>query len=161
MTEAERLVGKHRRNGLLIDSNLFLLLLVGSTREQRIPRFDRTQKYTVRDFRLLREFVSQFETVVTTPHVLTEVSNLASLKGRELLAVRTRFRQIVDRTEELYEQSRNIMADAAFAKLGLADAAIRVAANRPLLVVTDDLALYHYLSTSGLDAINFNHVRPL
>jgi hypothetical protein len=159
--EAERLIQKHRRNGLLIDSNLFLLLLVGSTNESRIERFNRTQNYTIEDFRLLCGFVQQFENVVTPPHVLAEVSNLATLQEPELRALRSKFQEITKHTLEVYEQSREIVADATFAKLGLTDAAIRRIATRPVLVLTDDLPLYYYLSTSGLDAVNFNHVRQL
>ena len=161
MTEAERLLDKHRHNGLLVDSNLFLLFLVGSTNESRIAKFNRTQKYTIGDFRLLRGFIGQFKSVSTTPHILAEVSNLSTIEEPELGTMRATFHNIVRQTEEFYEESREVMTDAAFAKLGLTDAAIRRIASRPLLVLTDDLPLYHYLSTAGLDAINFNHIRML
>jgi hypothetical protein len=159
VTEAARLLEKHRRNGLLIDSNLFLLFLIGSVNEKRIQQFDRTQKYDVAAFKLLRKFVAQFENVVTTPHVLTEISNLATLKQPELRALRTRLATVVQRTQEIYEETATVVVDPAFQKLGLTDAAIRRVAERPLLVLTDDLPLYHYLSTVGLDAINFTHLR--
>ena len=79
-----RLIEKYRRNGLLIDSNLFLLWVVGSTNESRIARFNRTQKYSVEDFRLLRILVHEFQEVVTSPHILTELSNLATIEEPEL-----------------------------------------------------------------------------
>jgi hypothetical protein len=28
-----------------------------------------------------------------------------------------------------------------------------------MLVLTDDLPLYHYLAIAGLDAVNLNHIR--
>jgi hypothetical protein len=161
LIELDRLIEKHRRNGLLIDSNLFLLWVVGSTNESRIARFNRTQKYSVQDFRLLRVLVHEFQEIVTSPHILTEVSNLATIEEPELRTLRSNFHQIVQRTQEICEESRTGCADDAFPRFGLTDAAIRRTASRPLLVLTDDLPLYHYLSTSGLDAINFNHIRPL
>jgi hypothetical protein len=96
---------------------------------------------------------------VTTPHVLTEVSNLATLKPPELPALRAELEMVAKRTQEVYEESTKVVTDPAFQKFGLTDAAIRRVAERPMLVLTDDLPLYHYLSTAGLDAINFNHIR--
>jgi len=154
-----RLIEKHRRNGLLIDANLLLLLVVGKTSEARIAKFKRTQQYTVEHFRLLRDLVDRFQPVVTTPHVLTEVSNLAALQEPELSALRTEFHVIVQDARELYDETAELVQDPAFRKLGLTDAAIRKVAERPLLVLTDDLPLYHYLRGAGLDAINFNHIR--
>lgn len=88
------LIEKHRGNGLLLDSNLCVLYLVGKTNENRIPRFNRTQAYTIQQFHLLDWIVKRFRTMVTTPHVLTEVSNLARVGppelGRLRLASRTR-----------------------------------------------------------------------
>jgi hypothetical protein len=159
MTELDRLVEKHRANGLLIDSNLFLLYLVGNTNELRIPKFDRTQRYTIPEFRLLGRLVAQFRKVITTPHVLTEVSNLARLNGAELLKLRAKFNEIVQATSEFYEESRTIMASSLFAKFGLTDAAIGILSQRPMLVLTDDLQLYTTLTNRGVDAINFNHIR--
>lgn len=159
MTEARRLLEKHRRNGLLIDSNLFLLFLIGSVNDRRIERFGRTQKYDVVAFKLLRKFIAEFENVVTTPHVLTEISNLATLKQPELRAFRTQLATVVQRTQEIHEDTATVVADPAFQKFGITDAAIRRVAARPLLVLTDDFLLYHYLSTAGVDAINFNHIR--
>lgn len=161
MTDARRLIEKHRSNGVIVDSNLLLLLVIGSTNENRVPQFDRTQQYTVDDFRLLQEIVAECRSVLTTPHVLTEVSNLAKLRNPELSKARAKLREISEATEEFYEPSRHVMADATFVSFGLTDAAIRLIADRPALVLTDDLPLFHYLSRKGLDAINFNHLRVL
>ncbi len=159
MTDPAGLVEKHLSNGLLIDTNLFLLLLIGATNQRRIEKFSRTDKFSVADYRLLAYVVGQFKTVLTTPHVLTEVSNLAKLGNPELTTLRGRFRDIVERTEEIYEASRTVMAEPTFAALGLTDAAITLAAKRPMLVLTDDLELYRVLFRHGVDVINFNHLR--
>lgn len=63
----------------LVDSNLLLLYIVGKCDPRIIPRFTRTEKYTIKDFELLQALLERvFKTVVTTPNVLTEVSNLAT-----------------------------------------------------------------------------------
>jgi uncharacterized protein YaiI (UPF0178 family) len=53
------------------------------------------------------------------------------------------------------------MGSDLFARFGLTDAAIANAAQRPMLVLTDDLPLYQTLVHQGVDAINFNHIRTL
>ena len=159
MSSLDQLINKHRANGLLIDTNLLLLYLVGRTNKNRIPMFKRTQQYTIEDFELLEILISQFTALITTPHLLTELSNLATLQEPELLKLRVVFKETVEQTQEFYDESRHIVSDVAFDHLGLADAAIATLCHRNLLVLTDDLPLYVALTTRGLDAINFNHIR--
>ena len=66
----------YRWEGLLIDSNLLLLLFVGLRDRDRIQKFKRTAQFTIRDFERLAAFIRRFKEVVTTPSILTEVSNL-------------------------------------------------------------------------------------
>jgi hypothetical protein len=160
MTELERLIEKHRANGLLIDSNLLVLLFVGRTNRRRISNFKRTSAYGVSDYELLEQLVSVFGRTLTTPHVLTEVSNLTTLSRAELSNIREIMKQSVEIMEELHEPSRVVVRDQAFYRLGIADAAIStVCAN--VLVLTDDFDLYDSLGRRGIDAINFNHLRTL
>ena len=67
MTEEERLIAKHRANGLLIDSNLLVLLLVGRTNPARIANCNRTSSYDVVAYELLERFVAVFDRKLTTP----------------------------------------------------------------------------------------------
>ena len=159
MSVYDQLIEKHRANGLLIDTNLLLLHLVGRTNKNRIPLFKRTQRYTLDDFELLEILVSQFTTLITTPHLLTELNSLARLQEPELSKLRTMFKETVEQTQEYYDESRKIVSDASFNRLGLADAAIATLCRRSLLVLTDDLELYYALTVRGFDAINFNHIR--
>jgi hypothetical protein len=71
MTDVDGLINKHRGTGLFIDTNLLLMYLVGQTNRDRIPIFKRTRQHTPEDFDLL-ERLTQFDTLVTTLHVLTE-----------------------------------------------------------------------------------------
>jgi rRNA-processing protein FCF1 len=154
------LIEKHRANGLLIDTNLLILYLVGRTNKRRILTFKRTQTYAIEDFDLLERFISNFNKLITTPHVLTEVSNLASLHGKELRALRGAFRSLVEQMKEFFDESQSVVADASFDRLGLTDAAIAMIGRHNLLVLTDDLDLHTLLLRRGVDALNFNHIRP-
>ena len=50
MFDAATLIEKHRGKGVLVDTNLFVLLLVGLVNENRILNFQRTQDFTIEDF---------------------------------------------------------------------------------------------------------------
>jgi hypothetical protein len=53
MLDARALIGKHRSKGVLVDTNLLVLLLVGLVNKRRIRRFKRTRDFTPADFDLL------------------------------------------------------------------------------------------------------------
>jgi hypothetical protein len=141
MNSIRELVDKHRANGLLIDTNLLVLCLVGRTNKRRIEVFKRTRSYTVKDYELLEQLIAQFSRLVTTPHILTETSNLTDLSGPEVKKLRSFFRSYINSADETMHVSRVVVADSAFAHLGLADTAIALASGTPMLVLTDDLTL--------------------
>jgi hypothetical protein len=62
-----RLVDRHRQNGILVDANLLLLLVVGRFDERRIQRFERTRDFVIEDFRLLDAMVRPFFTNLKHP----------------------------------------------------------------------------------------------
>ena len=76
--DIDALVQRYASRGVLLDSNLLLLLCVGSFRRQEIGRFKRTAQYGACDYDLLVDFLSRFKSVVTTPNVLTEVNGLSN-----------------------------------------------------------------------------------
>lgn len=158
MTELDRLIQKHRVNGLLIDSNLLVLLIVGRTNRHRVSQFKRTNTYTYSDYELLELFVSFFERTLITPNVATEVSNLTDLSGNELAVARQRLQEFVVLSDERYAKSQSVVRTPAFPQLGLTDAALASLGDNAL-VLTDDLSLFSYLTHIGIDAINFAYIR--
>ena len=76
---ASLLFKRFRSKGVLIDSNLLLLLLVGSFDTNLVinASFKRVAKYNLEDFETLQNLLRYFTISVTTAHLLTEVSNLA------------------------------------------------------------------------------------
>lgn len=76
---AEHVINKFLPRGVLVDTNLLLLYAVGQYDEELLlpGRFDRLAAYSLEDFHLLSRLMSLFQVRVTTPHVLTEVSNWA------------------------------------------------------------------------------------
>src|ERR1035437_10133139 len=161
MLDAKGLIEKHRAKGVLVDTNLLVLLLVGTVNRQRIRNFKRTGDFTPADYDLLVHLIDWFGRLIATPHVLSQVSDLTDLSGKELVAIRERFNVLVENIAESYDTSRTLVADPLFKRLGLADAAIATVCSRGILVLTADVQLQIALQERDIDALNFNHIRPL
>ncbi|MHC5611470.1 MAG: PIN domain-containing protein [Nostoc sp.] len=67
------LVRRYCQKGILIDTNILLLFLVGSVNQERINKFNRTQQFIPEDYKLLLAFIGSFQKLVTTPNILTKV----------------------------------------------------------------------------------------
>jgi hypothetical protein len=162
MLDAAALIEKHHGKGVLVDTNLLVLLLVGTVGRRHIEKFKRTQGFTPEDFDILSSLVSWFgPRLVTTPHVLSQVSDLTDLPGKERHPIRTLLRSYIEIVEERYDTARVLAAHPLFERLGLTDAAIATVCARETLILTADLELALALQNRGIDALNFNHVRQL
>lgn len=58
--------------------------------------------------------MAEFKTLITTPHVLTEVSNLGDLQGQEREFFRSRFVCIIEQSREHYDESRLVVREDCF-----------------------------------------------
>lgn len=162
MLDAGSLIKKHRARGVFVDTNLLVLLLVGLVNSEPIRNFKRTQDFTIDDFHLLENLVRWFGIpLFSTPHVLSQVSDLTDLSGRERTMIRQLFKSVIATIEEQYDAAKELVANPLFDRFGLGDASIAAVCKRNILILTTDLPLQIALEASGLDALNFNHVRAL
>lgn len=157
------LVGRYRTAGVLVDTNLLLLYFVGAYDPDLVATFPRTaDRFAPEDFYTLSNFLERFERFVTTPHVLTEVSNMMGrLSGRARAGCFAFFAQTIASMHEYHAPAPMLSANAAFSTFGITDTAIMDASHGAYLVLTDDLPLYAYLSGHGVDVLNFNNIRQL
>jgi hypothetical protein len=154
------LLQTYGRKHLFVDTNVLLPLVIGSYDRTLIPRFKRTTMYTVEDYDLALRFVGLFDQLVTTPSVLTEVSNLAAQLGSSMRAQCFEvFSRIVQRLEERHTPSATIVESPAFLRFGLTDATALRIAHRDVIVLTDDLRLASHMEQESLPVLNFTHLR--
>ena len=159
--EPSQLIAKYRGKGVLLDTNLMVLLAIGLYKRERISSFKRTDKYTARDFSLVTDIMNKFERRITTPHILAETDNLTrQLPGREHNAVAAILAPLIENLFEIYSPSVTAVRHERYSTLGLTDC-VTIAAADEILVITDDLRLSNILSHLGRDAININHIRTL
>ena len=158
MTTDERVFNQYRGKRILLDTNLLLLFLLGTFERGRITRFKRTSGFSESDFDLLAKFLASFRTLVTTPHLLTEVSNLAdSLPVHLKVAWSEHFALQTSTLIELFEPATEVMKQPSFAAFGLADAAIHgIAADT--LILTEDFPLSGFLRSQNIAVLNFKEL---
>ncbi len=149
-----------RRRSILLDSNLLLLLVIGSIDPAWISRYKRTSHYTTEQFGLLSAIVASSQSLVTTPHILTEVSNLANAlpeDQRDEFAVQ--FRLIIAKFEERFVPAITLAKDKLF-RFGIADTAMYHAANG-VLILTSDGRFAKVANALGAEALDLETVSAL
>lgn len=154
------ILARYRSTGILIDTNILLLLIVGSYKRDLVGRHKRTVTFLPRDYDLLVRLVGQFDKILTTHAIMCEVSNLASQIGdpdrTEILATLRRF---VGAMQEHAISSIDASRCERFLKIGITDSGILELAKTDIPVLTDDIVLANFIRASGATAFNFNHYR--
>lgn len=145
----------------VVDTNLLLVYLVGRIDPQLIIKFKKTNsRYCVEDFKILDELFGNFNKFVTTPNILTEVSNLGGqLTGNDKEHFFILLAEFIQKTTEKYIHSSEISKDNLFIKYGITDRGLLELASTGHLIITDDFRLSAYCNSLGFHSINFNHLR--
>ncbi len=149
----------YSRRGAVVDSNLLLLFFVGTYDRKTIATQSRLARFTVEDFELLHKLLSRFHRVITTPNILTEVSNLSNaIAEKDRQAYYSSFAARLTLLDEQSVRSQ-VALQSRWARFGLTDAVIATIAKNKYLVITDDFRLSQSLQRDGIDTLNFNHLR--
>jgi rRNA-processing protein FCF1 len=159
MMDASAQLRLYRPRGAVIDTNLLLLYFLGSFQRKQIRSNKRLAIFDEDDFELLSRLLSLFKKIVTTPNILTEVSNLSD--GVPESQRESYFMEFRRRLSILAEEC--VLSETAlnskWLRFGLTDAAIATISRERYLVITDDFRLSQALASDGIDALNFNHLR--
>lgn len=112
-------------SGLIIDTNLLLLLVIGAIEEGRhIKNSNRLKEYDEGDYQIVVSFMGRFKEVYITPYIATEVSNLIDLNGH----ARTMAFEAAQLLFSQFQQiETNISVDSAmhlFSTYGLTDTSL-------------------------------------
>ncbi len=150
-----------------MDANLLLVYFVGLydnvSGYRVIDGFRYTKgRYTTGDFDRLAALIEQFDSQITTPHILTEVSNmLGHLADPARETCFGLMKEIIPSLEERGVSAEDLSGDAMFVRFGVTDSGIRKSATKPCLVLTDDYPLAGYLDKIGVDVLNYHHIKLL
>lgn len=145
---------------LVIDTNLLVLYVVGSTSRDYIAKHKRLTNFTDIDYDLLLHTIKKASKILVTPNILTETSNLAAQIAEPARSRILGFLKLmIESTEERYHESRVAVGHSEFVRLGLTDVVLLEAISEHAVLLTTDLNLYLVAINRGLNAFNFNHIR--
>lgn len=152
------------RNGVIFDTNLLIILLVGLYRKEEISRF-LTAKCLETDFDIIRSLIIKYNlTCTVTPQILAEVSNLTfdHFKEPGLKEYLQKTISYIAIASEEYVTKESLTDKYHLPMLGYCDSSIIEASKlKGYLVVTEDIKLYGTLMREGCPAININHIRSM
>jgi hypothetical protein len=150
----------HLGKPAILDSNLLLFSWCANFNPSLINTFKRLNSFQREDIDILSETLKVFQAVKTTPHVLTEVSNLANQMPKWIKDDwAEHFSKQIQIISEEWIPSATV-ATGEFMWLGLADAALVALANTHV-ILTLDFPLSNSLESQGLNVINFTHLRSI
>lgn len=144
---------------IYIDTELLVLLVVGTTKRELILKHRRLQKFQVQDYDLLMRIIQNVDQLLLTPNILTEASNLlAQHRDPEKARFFKTLRALVDKSEEKVVPSQDASNNRHFIRLGLTDEALLEVVSKSTPLLTTDLDLYlAATSKDGEAAVNFRH----
>ncbi|MFA6129956.1 MAG: hypothetical protein WC731_03110 [Candidatus Omnitrophota bacterium] len=152
---------KYSSKGIILDTNVFLLYLIGVYDQNFISNCGRLNKFDKADFSILCSFLKHFTKILTTPQILSELSNLslAEIKQPKLAMYLKDFVKVLKDSREEYIHKDILVANPLVYKFGLTDLSIFESAHKnKCMVLTEDFDLYTYLINNKCIAINFNHL---
>ena len=152
------MIKKYRNTGVVFDTNLLLLLVVGLS-EQSVSKHKRLSAFVEEDFQLIKTIAEQFDTIAAPSGVIAEVSNIIGYGGTVWPNMHDRIIETVTHEERSYA-AKELLGTKSLRELGYTDSLLCEKICSEFLFITDDHKLYSMACTCG-DAINFNHIRPL
>lgn len=144
----------------LIDTNLFVLLVVGSVNKNYISSHKRTNDYTIEDYDVLMNNLNNYQELWVTSHCLAEVSNLLKqTDGKKKVELLEGLKFICLKANESHLRHTTIINDENYFRLGIADTGIVQKSKRVTCTFTVDFDLYLSISHLNRNVINFHHLR--
>jgi hypothetical protein len=146
-----RSLEKFHGKRLLLDTNLLLRYFMGCF-YRLSPEIQPHSSFNEEEFDLLAQIIGHFKKpgrVLTTPHLLTEVSNVSKKLKENRTAFLLFIRQMIPELDERFDARRigaaRLAGQECFLRFGLADAAIIDLSYDPVLILTNDKAMASYL----------------
>ncbi|MDE2038127.1 MAG: hypothetical protein KGI69_02835 [Patescibacteria group bacterium] len=168
--EIKAYIFKFQPEGIIIDTQVLLLLLIGDYDQSLIGNCNIISGFDQEDYAKLKNILGLFNgrKLVITPHILAELSNLSKqafkVRGEKSLDY---FQSIICFLETAKEESCDmrsfmgmgveIIYNYGFTDLGIFE--IARLKDKKLAILTDDLGLSVYAQQSSIPAIKLSHFK--
>jgi len=161
---------KYRPEGLIVDTNILLLFLVGNYNKELIEKCElftnNNKKYCVDDFETLKKIFAYFRRLIITPQIIAELSNL-SITGGDIKSKETfhaYINAVIDflrSAEERHQKIESIwgMELKTLGSFGFTDMTMFELANQTKMpILTDEIRLFQY-SNGKIPIIKFEYIK--
>ncbi len=151
------------RNGIILDTNLLILYLIGNYDPNFITRFRKTSNYTIDDFLILKDIVKESSKIIVTPNILTELSNHTFDGSFSGSGFDEYYKEVIDFLNNAEEKlvEKDVIKDYeklkyfGFADISILDTSMKLECS----LLTDDSALYGLTNSLSISTLNINHLR--
>lgn len=170
--QVQRYILSKRPQGVIIDTNILLLLLIGNYKADFIKNCslfkDSGQNYTIDDFELLKRLINYFSNkLIITPQILAEISNLSITNNKgefknEAMIYLQSVVNLLKKVEERHQQAECLwgMQLEVLGRFGFTDMTIyELAKGSGMPVLTDEFDLHIYLEKEGIPNIKFQNIK--
>jgi len=141
---------------VIVDSNIFILFLAGQINENKIERYTRNSLYTMEDYYFLINILSNYDRIITSPNILTEVDNILNRitgedKYKYLLLVKSIYKQTIEK----YIETETVAKNWFFDILGITDSSILMMAKDCELLISGDSSLCDHAKSLNIKTFDF------
>lgn len=167
--EIKKFIAKYQPDGIIIDTNLLILFLVGSFDQDYIKAYkllnNNNKETSIEDFELLKNILDLFKKLIITPQVIAELSNLSITKGgiqkdrlpaylRTVIAFLKSSEERHQKTDCLWGLGMKVLSDYGLTDLTM----FELSRQTGMPIITDDFPFWHY-SYGKIPIIKFQDIK--
>lgn len=146
------------RRKIALDTNVFLLFLVGLANRAAIARHKRLTAYDAGSYDVLCKLLASYDEIVVTPGCLAETTNLLDSDKSSRQRCYQMLKELIQSGEGLSEKhipADKVVEQRPFMWLGFTDASYVELADQGIPVITADLKLYLQVIERNEESVNF------
>ena len=148
---------------IILDTGPLVFLLIGVCGPEGKSKNEIWQGHTFKELDLLLRLVRNFKSIVITPQILAECTNLLK-RDREPNRYQRILAQIINQLKEcseVYIEKNILLSYREFCRFGSTDIGIIECSKRMnYLIITEDSDLERFCHLNKIPCLNFNKLRP-
>ena len=151
------------RNPVILDTGPLVFLLIGLYDPSKKTAKDIWQGHTKEELELLLKIIKPFESIIITPQILAECTNLLnqSVDSNKYQFLLSQIVQPLKEFGEVYIEKKIILSYSEFSRFGSTDIGIIECSKRmKSLIITEDSNLKLFCHSNKIPCINFHELRP-
>jgi hypothetical protein len=130
--------------------------LAGQINKNKIEKYTRNSLYKKEDYYFLLNILTEYDKIITSPNILTEVDNILNRitgedKYKYLVLVKTIYKQTIEK----YIKTETVAQSWFFDSLGITDSSILMMAKDCELLISGDSSLCDYAKSLNIKTFDF------